>query len=558
MTHTTHERTKVRRRRRLGAAAMIAAAALLVSGCSIQIKSEPDPSIPADTMLLASDKGTPMLERNFNPYLVNKRSASSYVYEPLVIINVLDGKETPWLAEKVDLPDARTIDYTIRDGATWSDGEAFTPEDVKFTFDLIKQYPTLDQKGAWQHIDTIEVKGQHVIMHLLDDDAPAADIVSQTLIVPEHIWKDVKSPDTWRNPNPVGTGPYVLGNYTSQQYTMDKNETYWQADKIEVNHLVIPAATGELDIVTKGFDWAYSFLSNVEGTWGAANDHNKFWFPPGGVIGLVPNMDVAPFDNVDVRRGIALALDRDKIADAATEGYLGAAGQSSLMLPNQEDELDPTLPNQGMITQDTAGALEAFAAAGYTQQGGKLVDAAGKQFSFSITTANGYADWLRAVQEVRKELGALGIDVQIKQPQPPGYQQAIQSGAFEVAMGGMGNGIMFQGFNNSFNSEFAKPIGETTSSNFGRYRNPQMDQLLAQYKETTDEATRLGLSHQMQQIVYSDFPVIGMYYGGLWGLYNDKKFTGWPDADNPYAPLQTYDQTPLLVFTHLKLRKDGE
>lgn len=558
MTHTTHERTKVRRRRRLGAAAMIAAAALLVSGCSIQIKSEPDPSIPADTMLLASDKGTPMLERNFNPYLVNKRSASSYIYEPLVIINVLDGKETPWLAEKVDLPDARTIDYTIRDGATWSDGEAFTPEDVKFTFDLIKRYPTLDQKGAWQHIDTIEVKGQHVIMHLLDDDAPAADIVSQTLIVPEHIWKDVKSPDTWRNPNPVGTGPYVLGNYTSQQYTMDKNETYWQADKIEVNHLVIPAATGELDIVTKGFDWAYSFLSNVEGTWVAANDHNKFWFPPGGVIGLVPNMDVAPFDNVDVRRGIALALDRDKIADAATEGYLGAAGQSSLMLPNQEDELDPTLPNQGMITQDTAGALEAFAAAGYTQQGGKLVDAAGKQFSFSITTANGYADWLRAVQEVRKELGALGIDVQIKQPQPPGYQQAIQSGDFQVAMGGMGNGIMFQGFNNSFNSEFAKPIGETTSSNFGRYRNPQMDQLLAQYKETTDEATRLGLSHQMQQIVYSDFPVIGMYYGGLWGLYNDKKFTGWPDADNPYAPLQTYDQTPLLVFTHLKLRKDGE
>lgn len=558
MTHTTHERTTVRRRRRLGAAAMIAAAALLVSGCSIQIKREPDPSIPADTMLLASDKGTPMLERNFNPYLVNKRSASSYIYEPLVVINVLDGKETPWLAEQVDLPDARTIDYTIRDGATWSDGEDFTPQDVKFTFDLIKQYPTLDQKGAWQHIESIEVKGQHVIMHLLDDDAPAADIVSQTLIVPEHIWKDVKSPDTWRNPNPVGTGPYVLGNYTSQQYTMDKNETYWQADKIEVNHLVIPAATGELDIVTKGFDWAYSFLSNVEGTWGAANDHNKFWFPPGGVIGLVPNMDVAPFDNLDVRRGIALALDRDKIADAATEGYLGAAGQSSLMLPNQEDELDPTLPNQGLITQDTPAALEAFAAAGYTQQGGKLVDASGKQFTFSITTANGYADWLRAVQEVRKELGALGIDVQIKQPQPPGYQQAIQSGDFEVAMGGMGNGIMFQGFNNSFNSEFAKPIGETTSSNFGRYRNPQMDQLLAQYKETTDEATRLGLSHQMQQIVYSDFPVIGMYYGGLWGLYNDKKFTGWPDADNPYAPLQTYDQTPLLVFTHLKLRKDGE
>ncbi|WP_431031293.1 ABC transporter substrate-binding protein [Plantibacter sp. RU18] len=559
MTHTTHERTKVRRRRRLGAAAMIAAAALLVSGCSIQIKSEQDPTIPADTMLLAADKGTPMLERNFNPYLVNKRAASSYIYEPLVVINVLDGKETPWLAEDVALPDAKTIDYTIRDGATWSDGEDFTPEDVKFTFDLIKKYPTLDQKGAWQHIDTIEVKGQHVIMHLLDDDAPAADIVSQTLIVPEHIiWKDVKSPDTWRNPDPIGTGPYVLGNFSSQQYTMDKNESYWQADKIEVNHLVLPASTSELDIVTKGFDWAYAFMSNVEGTWVDANANNKYWFPPGGVISLVPNMDVAPFDNVDVRRGLALALDRDKIADAATEGYLGAAGQSGLMLPNQDAELDPTIPNEGMIAQDTAGALEAFAAAGYTQQDGKLVDASGTQFTFSITTANGYADWLRAVQEVRKELTALGIDVQIKQPQPPGYQQAIQSGDFQVAMGGMGGGIIFQAYNNGFNSEFAKPIGETTSSNFGRYRNPQMDQLLAEYKVTTDDASRLELSHQMQQLVYNDLPVIGMYYGGLWGLYNDAKFTGWPDADNPYAPPQTYDQTPLLVFTHLKLRKDGE
>ncbi|MGG7466556.1 ABC transporter substrate-binding protein [Plantibacter sp. YIM 135347] len=555
MTHTKHSR-----RRRLAALATIVASALLVSGCSIQIKSEQDPTIPADTMLLAADKGTPMLERNFNPYLVNKRAASSYMYEPLTVINVLDGTQTMWLAEDVTLPDPQTIDYTIRDGVKWSDGKAFTPADVMFTFDLIKQFPTLDVKGAWSHIDSIETQGQHVIFHLKTADAPAADIISQTLMVPEHIWKDVKSPDTWRDPNPVGTGPYTLGNFSSQQYTMDKNEDYWQADKVEVKHLVLPAATSELDIVTKGFDWAYAFMSNVDGTWVAANDYNKYWFPPGGVISLVPNFDVAPFDNVDVRRGIALALDRDKIADAATEGYLGAAGQTGLMLPNQEAQLDPSIPNQGLIAKDTQGALEAFAKAGYTQQGGKLVDAEGKQFTFSITTANGYADWLRAVQEVRKELGAIGIDVTIKQPQPPGYQQAIQNGDFQVAMGGMGGGIIFQAYDNGFNSSYAKPVGEQTSSNFGRFKSADMDALLQEYKATTDDASRQQISYQMQNIVFDDLPVIGLYYGGLWGLYNDKKFTGWPDADHPYAPPQTYDQTPLLVFTHLKLRdqKDGE
>lgn len=537
---------------------MIAAAALALSGCSIKIQSKQDPSIPADTMLLAADKGTPMMERNFNPYLVNKRAASSYIYEPLVVINVLDGTGTPWLASKVAQPDARTIDYTIRDGVTWSDGTPFTVDDVVFTLKLIKKFPTLDLKGAWQHIASLETTGDHLVVHLKEDDAPAQDIISQTLIVPEHIWKDVKSPDTWRDPNPVGTGPYTLASFTSQQYTMDKYEDYWQADKVQVKHLVLPAATNELDIATKGFDWAYAFMSDVQGTWVDANPHNKYWFPPGGIIGLMPNLTVAPFNDINVRRGIALALDRDKIADSATEGYMKPAGQTGLILPNQEKELDPSIPDGGLIKQDTAGALAAFAAAGYTQQGGKLVGPDGTQFSFSITTANGYTDWLRAVQEVRKELAALGIDVQIKQPQPPGYQQAIQNGDFQVAMGGMGAGVVFQAFNATLSSEFATPIGTATASNFGRYTNPEADTLLAEYKTTVDPAKRLELSHQLQRIVYTDLPVISMYYGGLWGLYNDAKFTGWPDADDPYAPPQTYDQTPLLVFTHLKLRKDGE
>ncbi|MBK0297153.1 hypothetical protein IAE22_35485, partial [Bacillus sp. S34] len=53
--------------------------------------------------------------------------------------------------------------------------------------------------------------------------------------------KDVKDPTTFRDPNPVGTGPFVLGNYTDQQYSMDKNPKYWQADKIAIKHLILPA-----------------------------------------------------------------------------------------------------------------------------------------------------------------------------------------------------------------------------------------------------------------------------------------------------------------------------
>lgn len=537
----------------------ISVAVMLIAGCSIQIKSQPDPSIPDDTMLIAADKGSPMFEKIFNPYLFNKRVAASYVYEPLTAVNVLDGSQTPWLAEKVTLTDARTIDYTVRQGVTWSDGEKFTPDDVVFTFKLIKKFPTLDIKGAWQHIERLEIDGDHVIVHLKDDDAPAANVISQTLIVPEHIWKDVQSPDTWRDEDPVGTGPFTLGNFSSQQYTMDKNQDYWQSEKVEIEHLVLPAATSELDIVTKGFDWAYSFMSNVEGTWGAANPDNKNWFPPGGVISLMPNLEKEPWDNADLRRGIALALDRDKIAGAATEEYMSKAGQTGLMLPNQESELNPNIPNEGVIEQDTDAALASLAEAGYTLVDGTLVDANGKPFTFSVTTANGYTDWLRAIQEVRKQLGVIGIDMSIKQPQPAGYQQAIQNGDYEVAMGGMGGGDIFQAYNSLLSSEFHVNVGELAPSNFERYSNPQTDALLAEYKETIDPAKQLEISHQLQQIVYDQLPVIGLYYGGLWGLYNTSKFTGWPTEEDPYAPPQTYDSSPLLIFTKLKLvDKEGE
>ncbi|WP_104090267.1 ABC transporter substrate-binding protein [Arthrobacter sp. GMC3] len=547
------------RTKRMSVIAGISVVVLLISACSIQIKSEPDPSIPDDTMLIAADKGSPMFEKIFNPYLFNKRIAASYIYEPLTAVNVLDGTQTPWLAEKVALTDARTIDYTIRRGVTWSDGEKFTPDDVAFTFNLIKKYPTLDIKGAWQHIESVETDGDHVIVHLKDDDAPAADVISLTLIVPEHIWKDVEHPDTWRDEDPVGTGPFTLGNFSSQQYTLDKNQNYWQADKVQIQHLVLPAATSELDIVTKGFDWAYSFMSNVEGTWGAANPDNKNWFPPGGVISLVPNLDKAPWDNVDLRRGIALALDKDKIADAATEEYMSKAGQTGLMLPNQKSELNPEIPNSGVIEQNTDAALASLAKAGYTLVNGTLVDANGKPFTFSVTTANGYTDWLRAIQEVRKQLSAIGIDVTIKQPQPAGYQQAIQNGDYEVAMGGMGGGNVFQAYNSLLSSEFHVKNGELAPSNFERYSDPQTDALLAEYKATIDPAKQLEISHQLQQIVYDQLPVIGLYYGGLWGLYNTSKFTGWPTAEDPYAPPQTYDSSPLLIFTKLKLAtKDGE
>jgi peptide/nickel transport system substrate-binding protein len=411
----------------------------------------------------------------------------------------------------------------------------------------------MDVKGAWQHIKSIEQDGDHVVFHLKSEDVPSLTIIGQTYILGEDHWGGVQDPTTWRDPNPVGTGPFVLGNYTDQQYSMDKNPKYWQADKIAIKHLILPATNTQLDTVTRGYDWAYSFISDVKGTWGAASKTNEWWFPAGGVIGLIPNLTKAPYNDVNVRRGISLALDRDAIAETASEGNLSAAGQTGLILPNQERYLNPDIPDQGMITQDTKAALASLEKSGYTVQGGKVVKD-GKQLAITIMTANGYSDWLRAAQEVRRELTALGIKVTIQAPQPAGYQQNINNGTFDMAMGGMGNGDVYQAFNSLLSSEFYQPVGKSTVNNYERYKNADTQKLLDEYKATTDTAKQQEILDQLQQTVYDELPVIGMYYGGLWGLFNTGKFVGWPSAKDPYMAPQNYDSAPLLIFTKLRLR----
>ncbi|MFF7293394.1 ABC transporter substrate-binding protein [Microbacterium sp. NPDC008134] len=545
-------KTHMLRRWRRTAVVALAAAAVALSGCSIQITSQPDPTIGDDTMLINADHGNPFFTRNFNPYLTNTRTASRWIYEPLILVNPLDGELNPWLATEWSQPDAKTIVMTIRDGVEWSDGEPLTPDDVAFTFQLLKDEPTLDIKGAWQHIESIETQGDDVVFHLLSEDAPSLSIIGLTMIVPEHLWSDVENPGTYRNEEPVGTGPFVLGNYNDQQYSMDRNPDYWQADSIEIEHIVLPATNNQLDTVSRGYDWAYAFISDVEGTWGAASEHNSWWFPPGGVIALMPNLEVAPFDDVNVRRGIALSLDREEIAETASEGYMEPAGQTGLILPNQEEYLDPSIPDSGMITQDTDAALAAFEEAGYTLDGDRLVGPDGTQLEFALTTANGFTDWTRAAQSVQSQLAAVGVKVTLKLPQPAGYQSAISNGDFEMAIGGMGNGDVYQAYNNLLSSEFYVPSGEATANNFERYRSDEADALLLEYRETVDPDRQAEIVSELQNIVYDEMPVIGLYYGGIWGLFNDAKFTGWPTADDPYMIPQNYDSAPLMIFTKLK------
>ncbi len=529
----------------------LAASLLLVAGCS---PPEDDASSKITLSIGIGDDGPPTMVKNFNPFGTDNRHGTFYMYEPLFVVNTINSEKTPFLAESFEVADdAKSVTFTLRDGVTWTDGEDFDAEDVVFTFNMLKEYPALDRGSLWSSIESVTGEDKTVTVEFTGPNAPAVSRVGETLIVPEHVWSEVDDPVTFINEEPVSTGPYELGAFSPNQYSLVKNEDYWQADSVVADELVFPSTVSELDIVNKGYDWAYSFLPDPKSTWvGKAPETNRFWWPPGAPTALFLNNAKPPFDNVDFRKGLSLSLDREDISEKANQGWGSVASQSGLILPSQKDLLDPAIPDKGLISQNSDKALEAFERAGFDMSDGKLVGEDGAQVEISMMVPNNYANQVQAAKVIKKQLAQVGISLRVETPQAAAVQQSLTNGDFEMTFNWLGGTTMYDVYRGVLDSRLTAPIGEAASGNTIRYQDPETDALLDSLKAAVDEDTRTELIHQLEQVMMNEVPVIPIYHGGTWGLYSTKKVTGWPSAENPYAPGTPYNTTALLVVTNLE------
>ncbi|HET9972330.1 MAG TPA: ABC transporter substrate-binding protein, partial [Streptosporangiaceae bacterium] len=269
------------------------------------------------------------ITQTFNPFVPTGApwgmGATGLIYEPLIQFNLAaPPKYTPWLATSYQWSNGgKTLTFAIRQGVKWNDGQPFTPADVAFTFNMLKNDAAVNLNGV--KYGSISVSGNNVVLTFATPQFTNLQSIAGTGMVPKHIWSSQATPEKFTDPNPVGTGPFKLGSFTPQGFTLVKNPGYWQADKLKVPKVFFPVYTSNTSALSALFsgqiDWTGNFIPGLEKSFVKPNPQfHHYWEAPGGTNSLVPNLNKWPTNQLPVRQAISAAINRQVLASEGEAG----------------------------------------------------------------------------------------------------------------------------------------------------------------------------------------------------------------------------------------------
>jgi len=238
--------------------------------------------------------------------------------------------------------DGKELTFKLRQDVKWHDGKPFTAKDVKCTFDLLQgkgaEKLRLNPRKAWyRNLDDVVANGDYDVTFRLKRTQPAfiALLASGfTPIYPCHV-----SPAQMRQ-QPVGTGPFKFVEFKPNEYIkVVRNPDYWKKDRPYLDgieyQIIKNVATGSLTFVSGKVDmtsWYFlqvPMLSDINKQVGQEVCHMA---PTNVLRSVIINREKPPFGDANLRRAIALTIDRQAFIDTLTQGK-GIVGGALLSPP---------------------------------------------------------------------------------------------------------------------------------------------------------------------------------------------------------------------------------
>jgi peptide/nickel transport system substrate-binding protein len=491
---------------------------------------------------------------DFNPFNLSDISFSlGMVYEPLIFVDALNKDQTtPWLATDYTWSNGnKTLTFTIRKGVKFTNGDPLTPQDVVYTFDLLKQDKVLDINAVWSVLTNVATQGSDQVVMTFKQPAVTYFyyIADQIGIVDQKVWSKISNPEKYPDTNPIGTGPYESGasSCTPQNIKYTANPHYWVKGEPKVGTIDYPA------FLTN--DTANNFMANGNAQWGGqfipdisrflkSQPSMKWWFPPVANVSVFINLKNPLLSNVAVRQAMAYAINRQKASTLGEFGYEPASNQSGIVTPTYSNWLDTSQAAKfgNNYAYNPGKAEKILEAAGFKKGSDGIFAKGGQKLSFSIINNGGYSDWVDAVNVIVADLKAVGIQVTPQDLSQTTYQDKLFAGQFQLGYGAeTGGPVPYFELRQWLYSANSAPIGTPAGSNFERYSNSATDALINEYPTTTNPATQQQIINKLELVMLQDVPVIPVTEAVDWFQYDTAAFSGWPTPSNPFAQPAPYN-----------------
>lgn len=553
-------------KQRIGSVAAAAAACAALAACGSTSSSATGGSsggtAPASTAVLTVESSQQNeITQVFNPFITSSGAsllgATSLIYEPLMQANVIKpGKYYPFLATGYKWShDGNTITFTIRPGVKWSNGTPLTAKDVAFTYEMLKDHADVNTVGL--DLSSVQSSANKVTLNFPSPQySNFQNIAAQVYIVPESVWSKVSDPGKFADPDPIGTGPYAVKNFTSQGITLSANPHYWGGPP-KVGTVEFPtyaSANAALSALqTNQLTFGGNFITGVQKVYVAGNPDHKVWFPPTNTNSLEPNLDKWPTNQLPVRKAISLAIDRNAISEQG-EGGLEPPAQnaSGLTLPIFQRYLSPSVEGNKLDPDaNPAAAEQVLQQAGYTKDSSGYYALNGKEVKLDITDPASYSDYAADDAIVAKNLKQAGINATFVGQSVDAWSSDIADGNYQLTMHWSQTSVSpYQLYNNWLNSSLATATNR--AGNYEGLKDPTIDAQLKKLASAPTANVQASDVAPIEQYVAANLPIIPTVYGVVFDEYNTSKFSGWPDASNEYESGSPNAPTNEVVILHLK------
>jgi peptide/nickel transport system substrate-binding protein len=458
--------------------------------------------------------------------VISSFASGTPVYSALTHITA-DGKIEPQLAERWEISaDGKTYTFHLRKGVVWHDGKPFTSADVKFSIENANAKLHPWGRNGFKALDTIETPdADTVVFHLKQPSASLMLCTDNAIcaILPKHLWEGTDIVKNPLNQKPVGTGPYKMVEYIrGESIRYVKNDKYF-----------VPGQPAFDEVVLRIIPDAAARVAAFENNDVDALYHNALPFAEAPRLGKLPGVTIKnpdmrgaafvgiintrrkPYDDVQVRRAVAHAIDRGFMRDNIFAGYnFKMVGP----VPPASSLYNKDLPDYAF---DPKKAAELLDAAGYKP------GADGTRFTFDLIWPNYDVAGAKMADVIQGNLKQIGIKVNLQPLERAALnQKAYIAQQFDMVIESFGLGpdpdIGVERLYNS-NNIHTPPQPYTNCSS---YVNPEVDRLFDEQRVQTDPALRKKLYDRIQALIWADLPTLPMFAYGPPNIFRSSYVTG--------------------------------